>query len=369
MLKKLLIILSFLFISPTFADEEEDKAEFKRLYAEFNELYATSEELDPIIEIAEKVYEIAPKAYGETHMNTAVVTYNLASLYMEKVGTYYHPELSKQAKILFEEYFDILDENDSPKDKTYVNQYLMYMRSLVDEKDQNNIRLKAKTIRTVANNLNYELYELAHIENTLALLLMKNLQYETAKDFFETAKGYYEQAYGSDHIKVAEILFSLAKLDMGWKKRKSAEKQFLNALDIFESNDQAGSGISQSTHAFLVQLYEDMGRSEEATLHCQAVAVERPRDFDVFIEPLYRKNPLYPNSALRGGQEGYVILEFDVDTNGFTKNVKAIESDNDKFIKNSVEAAKGYRYAPSVKNGELVETKGARVRIEFKIAS
>ncbi len=111
-----------------------------------------------------------------------------------------------------------------------------------------------------------------------------------------------------------------------------------------------------------------MGQPEKATLHCQAVAVERPKNFDVEIDPLYRVNPKYPPSKARNGQGGYVLVEFDVDTNEITKDIKVIDSSSNIFEKNSLQAVSKWRYAPSVKDGELIITEGARMRIEYRIA-
>ncbi|WP_249034564.1 TonB family protein [Pseudemcibacter aquimaris] len=361
MLTRIIFILSLL-ITPVFADEVADKAEFKKLYAEFNELYSSSEDIDPIIEVAEKLIKIAPKAYGKNHMNTAVVTYNLASLYIEKDLEQHNVELENQTTILLEKYFKILDRIDAPKNRTYVNQFLVYLKASVDDHVEESIKSEARKIQKIAKELDYEPQELAKIENSLAHILFKNRQYQEAKDFHEDSNLNYEKAYGENHFKIGENLFSIAKIDMGWNKRELAEKEFLKALDIFEKNGELGNTLAQSTHAFLVALYEEMGNPDAATKHCQAVAIERPKDFDKEIDPLYRKLPDYPSTR----REGYVLVEFNVDTNGNTQDVKILESSAAIFEKNSLEAISKWRYAPSVQNGELIITENAKARIEYR---
>ena len=78
---------------------------------------------------------------------------------------------------------------------------------------------------------------------------------KSAKDFFEKANQSYTLAFGPNHFKVGETLFTLAKIDMGWKERENAEKKFLRALEIFEENTELSHTLNQSTHAFLVGLY------------------------------------------------------------------------------------------------------------------
>jgi len=372
MLKKILIIF-LLMTTFVLADEEADKAEFKKLYAEFNDLYSNSEAIDPIIEVAEKLIEIAPKAYGKNHMNTAVVTYNLASLYLEKGDQLSFSDYDNKAADLFENYFHILNEIDAPKDKNYVNQYLYYLKSITLEVNQKQAVSRAKRIHSIIEELDYTTNERALLEFSLGLLLFKNQTYKQSIRYFENAHEYYLEALGPDHVKIGEVLFWLAKLDLGKNKRKSAEKKFVKALAIFQKNPETSFELAQNTHAFLVQLYEDIGDSDKATLHCQAVAEERPKDFDQHIKPLYRKSVEFPELesyefAKIKQTPAEVLLEFDVDKNGFTRNIKVLESSNKKFNKASLEATEGYRYAPAIVNGELSVTKGARLRIVFGIS-
>ena len=145
MIKKLILLFSILLLPQlAFSDEAADKAEFKRLYAEFNELYAHSEDLDPIIDVAEKLYEIAPKAYGENHANTAVVTYNLASLYVEKSEISGFSHLNTNAAELFKDYFEYLDDTNAPQDRNYVYQYLQYIKAMTSQGRSKSVKSHTK---------------------------------------------------------------------------------------------------------------------------------------------------------------------------------------------------------------------------------
>lgn len=373
MLKKLLTLTILFLCSPAFADEAADKAEFKRLYAEFNDLYANSADIEPIVAVAETLYALAPRAYGKKHKNTAVVTYNLASLYLEKADVSNIALDYTAAAEKFEQYFGILDDIEAPQNRNYVFQYLQYVKAMSSEGRSRSLRRHTIKVRNIAKSLDYSLAELAEIEYSMGYHLFIDGEFLLSLDHFKKANEQFTEALGPEHLKTGESAFWVAKIEMAQRKRKSAEENFLSALNAFEKNSKKGSNLSQSTHAFLVGLYEDMGQSDKATKHCQAVAEERPKDYDLFITPLYRKNPEMPKlSSLQvtkmKKESVDVVLQFDVDENGFTKNVEIIESDNNKFNKNSIKAAEAYRYAPSVKNGKIVETKGARVRISYRMA-
>ena len=109
-------------------------------------------------------------------MNNAVVIYNLASLYIEKSDSIHSPEEEQKTTEILEKYFQILDKNEIPKDKNYVNQYLIYLKASADDHIDKSIKAETRKIYKIANENSYETHELAQIENTLALLLFKNNQ-------------------------------------------------------------------------------------------------------------------------------------------------------------------------------------------------
>ena len=185
MLQRIFIIFVFLSVSQSvYADETSDKAEFKKLYAEFNELYTNSAELDPIIEVGEKLYELAPKVYGEESQNTAVITFNLASLYDEKGGRYQNDSESRAVE-LYKEYFNILDQLDTPKDENYLEQYISFIKAESNLTDlSSTIRYGNKAIK-IAEEIELSPIKLANIEYTVAMININKNNFSRAKKFFE----------------------------------------------------------------------------------------------------------------------------------------------------------------------------------------
>ena len=367
MLQRIFIIFVFLSVSQSvYADETSDKAEFKKLYAEFNELYTNSAELDPIIEVGEKLYELAPKVYGEKSQNTAVITFNLASLYDEKGGRYQNDSESRAVE-LYKKYFNILDQLDTPKDENYLEQYISFIKAESNLTDlSSTIRYGNKAIK-IAEEIELSPIKLANIEYTVAMININKSNFSRAKKFFERSKDNYIKAMGEESIGVGQNLFWLAKIDAGKGRTKAAAEKFLKSIEIFDKSGAKGNDLALVSHANLVQIYENNGQSDEATKHCIAASVERPTDFDRFVTPLYRANPEYPSSAARKGKEGQVLLEFTVDEEGFTKEVKVLESSSEDFAQSGLEAASKYRYAPSIREGKIVPTEGVKVNIEYKI--
>ncbi|MBL4603551.1 MAG: TonB family protein [Emcibacteraceae bacterium] len=363
---KNIIIISLLLITTAAADQAADKAEFKRLYAEFSELYANSEELDPIIEVAEQVYNLAQNIYGKSSQNTAVVLYNLASLYDEK-GSNQLNDAEIKAVELYKVYFKILDKLKTPKDETYLDQYFSFVIAENNALGIKSKKLYANRAMKIAQEVNLPPLKLANIEHTIAIINVNKGSIKKAKTFFNQSKENYSKAEGVDHIGVGKNLFWLAKIDVGNDQDDDATEKFLKSIEIFDKNGFKGNDLALISHANLVQIYEKSGQSDKATKHCIAASVERPVDVNRYFIPLYRAQPKYPRGALNSSKEGYVVLEFIVDESGFTKDVKVIESSSKVFEKGSLAAARKYRYAPTVRDGKLIATTGVRVRVEYKV--
>lgn len=77
-------------------------------------------------------------------------------------------------------------------------------------------------------------------------------------------------------------------------------------------------------------------------------------------KPLQRSTPNYPRRALDRNIEGYVVVQFDIDTNGNTQNIKIIESNpSNIFDKSTIQTIKKWRY-------EKIATQNIEIKIEFK---
>ena len=365
---RIIFILSIaLFTAPLFADEAANNGEFKRLYAEFNELYANSEELDPIIEVGEKLYALAPSVYGENSKNTANIIYNLATLYDEKGGRSYYSKYEKKASALYKEYFIIQKHLNIPEDKQYFERYLQFVLADFNAYAfEPNISYSKKALK-IADNINLPDIEKANLEYLIGIMRANSRHPLAARKLLESSKSRYVNHYGEKNISVARIYFWLGKVGMVLGNSRNAEENFIKALDIFEVNDQLNDDLILSCHAFLVELYEKTGKTEKATFHSRAVAVERPVDFDRFITPLYRKNPEFPPKTRVKGMFASVEMEFNVDVNGFPKDIKILKSSNSMFNKTSIKSLGKSRFAPSIKDGKFIETKGVKHKYTYTI--
>ena len=84
--------------------------------------------------------------------------------------------------------------------------------------------------------------------------------------------------------------------------------------------------------------------------------------------PIVQVAPVYPRRALQRGIEGFVIVEFTVNTIGAVKEPYVIEAQPQGiFEQAAIDAAKKFKYKPRVVNGVATEVSGVQNRITFKI--
>lgn len=375
MLKKILI-LSILLMSSAFADEATDKAEFKKLYAEFNDLYANSEAIDPIIEVAEKLIKIAPKAYGKNHMNTAVVTYNLASLYDEKGGDTDTIDEKKALK-LYRDYFIILDKNNYPKDKTFLQQFLQYVISDYNvNQNKTNKKLSNKLLNMLENS-NVSKEETATMVFSIARLRINAGKFSIAEEPLKVALEYFESDVKKNKSIIGEIQYWMAMAKIKKIKNEKAAEYLDNVLKFYDGSIPDPNGFALNSYLYLYKLsfinrdydacdryFENYSKLDK-TLKFAKVNYDDPSD----ILPIVRRNPRYPSKAAENGFEGFAVVSFTVNEEGETENIKSILSSHEIFEKPSINAAQKYKYRPRKINGNPVDVENVTVRIEYRLES
>ena len=94
-------------------------------------------------------------------------------------------------------------------------------------------------------------------------------------------------------------------------------------------------------------VYVPLGEPEPPPLPTFAV----PKFADGPLVVLLRISPTYPLVARSRGLEGYVIVQFDVSTDGYATNITVVESSDHMFEKAAIEAARRFKFKPRVVDG------------------
>jgi protein TonB len=104
-------------------------------------------------------------------------------------------------------------------------------------------------------------------------------------------------------------------------------------------------------------------------VHLAPVSHGRPRT-DLLVggtegdpQPIVRILPAYPAN---GHGDGWVLVQFDITRIGSVANARVVDaSPRGMFEKNALKAIERWRYRPAVMDGQAVERRGLRVRLNF----
>lgn len=124
---------------------------------------------------------------------------------------------------------------------------------------------------------------------------------------------------------------------------------------------------------------EEIAKENEANDEKAVPAEEVAKIEEVKPEPpkiipakiISRSAPRYPNRALKKNTEGWVQVEFAIDTKGVPYNIKVIESQpSDIFDDAALKSVKKWRFSPArnQKTGLPVETKKITTKVQFRLS-
>ncbi len=89
---------------------------------------------------------------------------------------------------------------------------------------------------------------------------------------------------------------------------------------------------------------------------------------EIEVTRVFYSPPTYPRNAIRLGREGYVLIEFDVDTDGAVLDPYVIESEpTGVFERAGIKAVRKWLYSPPSFNGVSVKVNDVRARVIFNL--
>jgi TonB family protein len=344
------------------AQQKDDPSvqEFNRAYAEYQSLAEAGNFLDALPN-AKKALILGEEIYGEKHENTAALTYNFGDALLRSG---YREDAKRALKIALERYEAVYGE-----DSEELIPVLMDLgKASVDSPRTSTLAKFRRALRLIAkfDGKETDRYAWACIDASDTLLLGSRPR--DGKAYLEDAYRIFESAHGENHPSTGIASFFLGKYWLGIDKYEKARDYFLQALNSFEDPNAPSSHIEMSTHAFLVNVYENLNQSDEATPHCLAIGRMSPVEPDQDYQPLFRTTPEYPSGARMRGREGYVDLDYRVDEYGFVRDPTVIKSTGGSFESAALAAVEKWRYAPRFSDNEPVATEGVRTRLTFRFS-
>ncbi|MFT6407144.1 MAG: tetratricopeptide (TPR) repeat protein [Arenicella sp.] len=193
--------------------------------------------------------------------------------------------------------------------------------------------------------------------------------YKSSLPLQDRAHEIYLGVLGSSSTKTGDEAYHLSE-SFRLNQNRYGQVTFLKkAISSFNTPSKAESDFERTVHTKLVEAYHALGKPKRATKHVLILASSS--SFLELLEPslLVKANATYKGRGERRKFEGFVSLTFDVDANGFVKNIKLVDFEGDqKLVKLAKEALSGYRYVPTLLDGKPIGTNGMETKIIFKWA-
>ncbi|MBD1584491.1 energy transducer TonB [Pseudoalteromonas sp. S16_S37] len=333
-------------------------------HTEFSQTYhayqraVENNEYEKIAQLAKLAYEQGKVVFGEKSQNAA----NLAINYARALSN----NDRQQALTVLNDAIDVLTALQGKHSPELVDPYLLKVDLLLPNKDLTAREYVGFAIDIAQHHSNHLLESKIYFE--AAKLFSRARDYSRVKSYLSRADDINQKYLPRDAVHRLTVDLWVAELLSARKQHKEAIAKLNDLIVVFDEQLDFDHPIELTAHSRLVGLYEKMGMSEQATKHCVMIAKMTPWRDDIEQTPLYRKEPEYPQSALRARAQGWVALEFTITPEGFVEDISVLDKQHGQlFVKNTINALKQWRYAPKFEDGKAVSAKST-VRMDFKLS-
>lgn len=347
---------------------QQSSPSFASAYQAYNDAYQT-DDFESALKHAELAAELGKIKYGEKSENFANLLYNLALMQdqnREQLDATNTMQLVVQMK-------EALFGLNSAEHLSALLEFIQINEKISDKKAVSKNNSLAKQAIEITDYLVQKHPDKAGaLQFELASVLMApnvyEKRYKDAKKYMSMAEKNLLSTVGNSDKRTVSAKFNLARIDLANKKYRTAAEKLEQVIADINEHIDTSHPYELAAHARLVEVYEKLGQSEQATKHCQAIGAMTPWNDDIEPTPLFRAPPKYPKNYARNGKEGWVSLSFNIDPMGFVTDIQPMESKGGKsFAVVGAEALKKWRYAPKFENGVPVVAENLKVRLDFKL--
>jgi TonB family protein len=363
-----IILTGMLFSQPSIAIESEN---FSHIYNAYKQAQKSGD-IEQTLALAKQAVTLGETKFKDDRESLNNLKFNLAAAYID----------AKQLELAEEVYINLRD-NAQQKDGKTSQAYFLASLDLLDLYAKTwpieSVERRNKKASKVANQVIALVKKLEKHDPTLApqnyYMVAKILyanpavrgNYKNVLKITEKARDLLVERFGENDLKTIETKYLAGRLNMTPGRYRDAIENLEAIISTINGQLETSHPYAVASHAALIEAYEKLGKSEEATKHCVAIGQMTPWQDDVEPTPLYRTNPKYPVIYAKSGKEGYTRMTFDINTSGFVKNVKIVDSSGKLFTDESIAALNKWRYAPKFENGQAVTATGLEVQLDYRL--
>jgi TonB family protein len=336
---------------------QEVSKEFTKNYKAYGNAYARGN-YPRAAELAQKALVLAKKELGPEHEKTAIMEINLAHVLIIIRNIEEAEPLIKSAR-------KKIEKLHGANHLSLVTVHEDLAKIHANKNDFSKARLSlSKAISIIAKARGADDPEIANFliqQGSIDVALKK---IDVAQEDYEKALAILEKKYGKNSISTVSTLSLLGDVQLLKKDFVKAEEYYNTTLKIYADNLVEDDPILLAAHAKMAKIFIAM-RDDRFTGHADRV-IKFMKDKEGEALPLFIMQPLYP--VFEDGQkpQGWVLLQFDVNSSGKVEKAKVVESRPARlFDKVTLDAAKNWRFKPKIIDGKRVKQSNTRARLVF----
>jgi tetratricopeptide (TPR) repeat protein len=344
LVKTLFLLLSFLLPTLVYAQTTAELEDFNAAYLQ----YGNTVDTNPVVarEAAKRALDSGRSLFGEDNERTAMLAINYANLlegepaqlYLNEAVAIYQSKFGEGAQEMIRPYMRLGRMLTRNSKWELARDYYLKARSLAES------HIGADSI--AVGNIQLELgsIEFSRGEDEAALVFLAAAQ--------NALQGESEIAALNNFARV-NLLFG--RIYLYQERYQMALDSLLVSLDALSA--YPNSNISLSNRLYLIEAYEKLGRSEDATEHLLAIGEANRLAPNENLVPLYLVVPDLGSAPGTQNNDSGILVSFTVDREGFVRQAKLINDvASDSLSAIFLQAIRQFRFAPRFIMGEAVDS-------------
>ena len=350
------------------ADAKRSREEFNNVYRAFREASESGSRTEAY-ELAVEALRIGELVFGEESKSVAALTMNAALAYPTDWRNLPSSDAIPLMRKLVNRYLQFYGLSSPELGEAYVllaeSLHEDFMRGSVDAaREIDELRRKAESLsQEFPDDLDWDSLRTRFIR----------LQVAGSKEAAEVLVASKVEMFGEDHPETLNMKYLLANLFLKGRKK---QKALLELADHKNLEPLLRFGLLQD-------LAEDGPRKRRDEFRDRITnftVLEDTKYSAAEMLPRIKVVPDYPREALSRGFEGWVIVEFEVTSEGRVASPEVIDScvklqgssdcksyRADLFNRAAISAAKQFLYIPRFVDGRPVPTRGVQNKVQFKL--
>ena len=339
------------------ADPAADREAFAAAYRQYQQL-SQEGRFEEAVPFARRAHELGIELYGPKDRNSAALALNLGKTLRLGGHAGEASPILKSAVAAYEAVY-------GRESLELVDPLMELGHATLDSNAGAGSRYYSRALKIIEQSKGRDTVLYADLSMEAGLEMMYSAGTTASRRYLDDAHEIFAARLGPADVRTVHAALHLGKNHLSTRDFEAAERYLTEVLKAHDEGTQPDE-LQMTARAFLVELYEQQGRSDLATEHSLAIGRATQEISTENYAPLFRPQPEHAQRS----QASFVIVEFTVNAQGRPVEAVVVESDAPKaFEAIALATVARYRYAPRFVDGQPVPTAGVRDRVEFQSRS